>query len=212
VYVGNNPVNYVDPTGHMPHLVKNITAQVYGRSGLPSGVVSAAVIGYNMVNGNSQELFNSFHDIAQINIVKALNGNALVEVGLTGTRVDVVGSGAQAWEVKPLGGESAEPQLLAAEANGLRRGKPLAPISGIEMGVPNLYMRIDFPAPGEARYSFYKHNAKGQEVRVSSVGATITIGAWMAAGFAVAGTIGGSLPLIEGATVTLPALETLLAP
>jgi RHS repeat-associated protein len=209
-YVGNSPVNYVDPTGHMPHLLKNLAAQVYSHAPISSGVMSAAVFATNFATGGIWELFNSFHDIAQINIVKALGGQALLEVPLIGTRADVVGLGAQVWEVKPLLGASAQRQLLAAAANGLVPGTTLLGqvLEGITIA-PNLYMRINFPAPGEARYSFYRYNDEGQEVSINTMGAVRIVSGWIALGGIAAVALVGAI--VAAPEITLPSLAWLLA-
>ncbi len=169
-YVQNNPLTHVDPTGHMAANALNSIAAAYSIFGnnQTSAQVSKAVI---LANG--WNFYTALHEIAQVNIYRALvergyapileqkiksNENTLLGLGPKKTyEADVVANGLL-WEVKPLGGASPKKQIEKYTELGGYVAAPtgtLESIKGIYI-VSGIYMKIDFPKAGEARYSFYK--------------------------------------------------------
>ncbi len=192
VYVHNNPLVYIDPSGNMPVWSLNLIAATYAKSKPADWEASLMVFGANGVLGDTKHysLFTPFHEIAQINIAKVIydKTGALPELekkiptgeteffGLKKKtyEADIV-SGDKVWEVKPLNGQDPKPQLeLYKKIGGLTEGEKLPTISGITV-FDDIKMRISFPEMGEARYSLYQQGSDGTVKSLTTVGAAFAV-------------------------------------
>jgi hypothetical protein len=204
VYVQNNPLIYVDPTGHTYTWALNLISKGYNHGSFNTADASLMIFGantlsfiapdmsdgYNKNEPNFKELFVPFHEIAQINVAKALfkqyGKSSTLEKKLdTGERkwfgfkkkyyeADIV-LDKKVWEVKPRNGKDPKAQLeLYKKIGGLTEGIKLSTISGISV-FDNIKMRIEFPNKGEAFYSLYSVGDGGRIRELSTIGAAIAV-------------------------------------
>ncbi|MBW4082933.1 RHS repeat-associated core domain-containing protein [Paenibacillus sp. S150] len=189
-YVSNNPLTRTDPTGHTWEWALRSIASVYSKGKVNDAEASSMVLGANVISfvfpssskaGYSQ-LFTPLHEIAQINVAKALykkygkmptlekNLKAKINGKTKKYEADIV-LGKKVWEVKPLNGMDPKPQLEAyKQAGGLTEGERLNTISGITV-MGDLKMRITFPEAGEAYYSLYLLDDNGRVTKLTTVAA-----------------------------------------
>ena len=167
-YCINNPLKYIDPSGNMPVAWLNGLSTAYNSGALTPGLTSTAILLCNIGN-----IYNGFHEIAQINIAKRLSEMGYVtqlEYGIgSGFEVDIVANGKFAWEVKQTGVDpSSQLNKYIQLSNGfLQNGFRLNPIDNIPI-FNNIKMQIVFDDYGGANYSFYKIGGGGQKVTVTS--------------------------------------------
>ncbi|WNC14273.1 hypothetical protein RGB73_26935 [Brevibacillus brevis] len=185
IYTHNNPLKFIDPSGHMPVWSLNLISATYNSGVVADWEASMMVFGGNTALGNGKHtsLYTPFHEIAQINVAKKLYEmtglqpelEKSLETGETEFfgllkkkyEADIV-LGNQVWEVKPLNGQDPKPQLeLYKKIGGLIEGKKLNTISGITV--------FDQINKGEARYSMYVQNDDGTRKALTTVGAAIVI-------------------------------------
>lgn len=192
-YVNNNPLKYVDPSGHMPKNLLNGFLKNF-LNGRNDGTkytdlqLSDAVLN---ANGDNR-IYLAFHEIAQIHTAKAIH----LKTGLSTTLeyhieqeiawwpnkhywVDIVTSNGQMWELKarrdvPYGDtdgyyEDAEEQLTKYQSvNGkLVRGAQYRTIKGIIVE-GDLYMDIEFFDKGKIFYEFYLNYGNGKTVSMTT--------------------------------------------
>lgn len=192
-YVNNNPLKYVDPSGHMPKNLLNGFLKDF-LNGRNDGTkytdlqLSDAVLN---ANGDNR-IYLAFHEIAQIHTAKAIH----LKTGLSTTLeyhieqeiawwpnkhywVDIVTSNGQMWELKarrdvPYGDtdgyyEDAEEQLTKYQSvNGkLVRGAQYRTIKGIIVE-GDLYMDIEFFDKGKIFYEFYLDYGNGKTVSMTT--------------------------------------------
>lgn len=187
-YVENNPLTYIDPSGHMPHFLLNgfLVDFIGGRNNgtrYTNWELSNAVFN---ANGNSDKgRYKALHEIAQIHAAKKIHMESGLSVQLeyrvTEKRkywldsnyfVDIVAGNGRMWEVKarrdtPFGStdgyyEDAEAQLdkYSSLNDKLKRGGTYKPIEGIDI-VENLRMNVEFIEKGKILYDFYLVNDGG---------------------------------------------------
>jgi RHS repeat-associated protein len=167
----NNPLKYTDPTGHSPAWFLNSISNLFNSCPLFSipGLISA-----NILLANAFNIYNGFHEIAQVYIAQRLSEMGYqtqleYKVGKN-NKVDVVANDFYAWEVKAKG-DNPTPQLngYISKSNGtLTKGFYMEPIENITI-VGDIKMRIDFDTAGGANYSFYQNSLNGEQLAVSSV-------------------------------------------
>lgn len=157
-----------DLNGNMPVLTLRTISQWYNNGHLNPRETTALGIVFNGLN-----VYNAFHEIAQLNIAKTIYGSGYgtpileytvkskTETNFFGVpkkyEADIV-LGAQMWEVKLAGSftqNSFNEQAQIYMNNGdLSLGSPMQPIVNIPI-YRDIFMRIDFPQPGLAEYKFY---------------------------------------------------------
>ncbi|WP_157128215.1 hypothetical protein [Brevibacillus parabrevis] len=165
-YGHNNPLKFVDPSGHMPVWSLNLISGTYNSGVVADWEASMMVFGGNTALGNGKHpsVYTPLHEIAQINVAKKLyemtGQEAELEKSLDTGETEFFGLlkkkyeadivlGNEVWEVKPLNGEDPKPQLeLYKKIGGLTEGKQLKPITGITV-FDQIKMEITFPNKGE---------------------------------------------------------------
>ncbi|WP_223067787.1 RHS repeat-associated core domain-containing protein [Paenibacillus caui] len=173
-YVENSPLVYTDPTGHMAVDELNGIAALYSSGILTSGEASAAII-----TANKKGFYTAFHEIAQVNIYKQLvkkGYSPILEKSIQSNEKNIFGkyktveadvvAGIYLWEVKPRGGASAKKQIEKYTALSDYVPGPvtlLNTMTDIQV-VGNIYMEVEFPSNGEARYSFYRKEVDSRGV------------------------------------------------
>lgn len=199
-YTANNPLKCVDPSGYTYTWALNLISKGYNKGYYNSANASLMIFGSSALSFLAPDmsaptsthfysLFTPFHEIAQINVARALyriyGSHPTLELKLKTDykglfkqkyyEADIV-LGKQVWEVKPKGGADPKPQLeLYKRLGNLREGNKLKTISGIVI-LGNVRMKIEFPNAGEALYSFYEITGNGQTRNMSTVGAAIAVG------------------------------------
>ncbi|GLX65669.1 S8 family serine peptidase [Paenibacillus glycanilyticus] len=166
-YVENNPLGYVDPTGHLKVSGLQKLSDQYNKGYIADANLGPKVLianGLEKAGGIKEGNNTVFHDIAQLIAAKQVykaygkgrNIMPVLEWKLpSGREIDIAYFG-QIWEVKPWG-QSAEEQLSAyvEEGNGdFTRGNELNDVTRFHIyGI--LYMGVYFVAPGEVKYELY---------------------------------------------------------
>jgi len=191
-YVENNPINYIDPSGHMAVWLLNSISKAYNNNVFSDWDASLAILSGNLIsNGKHPSLFTPFHEIAQINVAKHLYKITRQDVVLeksigTGEYYKVFGiwkrekkyeadivMGKEVWEVKPINGRDPKKQLeLYRQKGGLVPSKRLLgqTITGITV-FDELKMKITFPQAGEAIYELYLDKGNGTKEILTTVAA-----------------------------------------
>ncbi|MHB8064408.1 MAG: RHS repeat domain-containing protein [Ruminiclostridium sp.] len=173
-YCGNNPVNFVDPSGHMSAEKLNAYSYIYN--------TARNTDSYNqyIIEDNGLNIYTALHEIAQLNVARELyieyGAEATLEYKIKSkTEKNIFGKcktyeadvvfGRAVWEVKPKG-TSATAQLKKYTENGdLTPGNMLNTVKDILIvdsiyEDKKIYMKVEFPNLGEAKYSFYKKKDK----------------------------------------------------
>lgn len=161
VYVQNNPLNYVDPTGHLSVEVLQGLSIAYNLGQIADGNLGAMVLVKNgLESAEGIKNVTVFHDIAQILAAKQVykkfgKGQMLMPALETrlasGKEIDIMWN-PQIWEVKPFG-QSAEDQLNAyTKEGGYKRGDKLDARTNFHI-YGQLYMSIYFTSLGVVNYS-----------------------------------------------------------
>jgi RHS repeat-associated protein len=173
-YCLNNPLNRTDPTGHSSLAWLNM---MY--AGYMTGVINQELLPWVSFVGNGLNIGKALHEIAQVNAAQTITTSGLFEpailenkMGNTNKRADITAAG-QIWEVKPLNGESPEPQLRDYTAlSGLQRGNNtiLSEKKPIDISIiGNIRMEVTFGEdPGEIYYECYKSRDDGKRIPVSN--------------------------------------------
>ena len=167
-YCKNNPLIYNDPSGHMPVPFLNFASWMYN-----SHLAGAQEISTYTLTMNIGNIYNGFHEIAQLNLAKHLSGlgyTPILEYPVKGVGEIDVFAGGMGWEVKPVGTSGLE-QLDKYMAGGsLIPGHEFAPILGIPIaGKYKMGVTPSLTEPGVANYFFYYTNKEGKKVEVPSV-------------------------------------------
>nr|WP_246281465.1 RHS repeat-associated core domain-containing protein [Saccharibacillus qingshengii] len=184
IYVENNPLKYMDPTGRVAYEGLNAFLSQYAKGETNAGTplstkaLSGAIIDLTGEGG----IYLAFHQIAQVvagkKIFEKTKSATTVEYDLNRYRVDIV-SNNYMWEVKPLRWkedfgwwdkesylvgpvyyEDADKQLAKYESESKNTSKPLKKgfsISKID-DIPiygSLYMNIVSPKNGVLAYGFH---------------------------------------------------------
>ncbi|MFD2170166.1 RHS repeat-associated core domain-containing protein [Tumebacillus lipolyticus] len=203
-YSANNPISYVDPSGHAYTWALRSIAKTYIKGGFNSTEASLAVFfangltyfapdltdGYDKGEPAFNALFLSFHEIAQIHVAKKLyqvyGEIPVLEESISATvngkkkryEADVV-LGSKVWEIKPSGGKQ-DPKVqleLYRKYGGYQLGSKLSPITNITV-LDNIKMDITFPEAGVARYELYIQE-NGVRKILTTIGAAVTIGGFL---------------------------------
>lgn len=181
-YCSNNPVNLIDPSGHMS--VENLNAYSF----IYNTARDTDSINQYVIEDNGLNIWTALHEIAQLNVARELyleyGAEATLEYEIISkTEKNIFGKckkyeadvvyGHAVWEVKPKG-TSAKAQLKKYTDNSdLKPGIKLNTVKDILIvdsfkNDKRIYMKVEFPAPGEAKYSFYRKKDKdGQEEEVT---------------------------------------------
>ena len=173
-YCYNDPINNVDPSGYMPVYALRGASVLYN-----SGVLNASLTSTFALVANGLGAYTAFHEIAQLNVAKALyemGYGSVLEYRITSKteknkfgkckqyEADIV-SGNMVWEIKPSGTDGTA-QLKKYMTDGdLIAGFVMDPIMNIPV-LGDIKMGIVFDKPGVASYYFYKLNEKEEEVIV----------------------------------------------
>ena len=166
-YCYNNPVAYLDPSGHMPVLELNALGILYN-----ANLISAQTLSIIVLAQNGKNPFTAFHEIAQLNLAKHLRSRGyipILEYPVLGVgEMDVYANG-MGWEVKPIGrkgGGQLEKYLLAG---GFSAGESIPMIMGIPI-FGDFYMGlVQSPTePGVVHYFFYTQDSLKETSKVAS--------------------------------------------
>lgn len=167
-YCKNNPLTYHDPKGHMPVPLLNFASWMYN-----SHLAGAQEISTYTLIMNIGNIYNGFHEIAQLNLAKHLSGlgyTPILEYPVTGVGEVDVFVGGMAWEVKPAGTSGLEQLDKYLAGGSLIPGHEFAPILGIPVvGKYKMGVVPSLTEPGVANYFFYYTNKEGKKVEVPSV-------------------------------------------
>ena len=134
---------------------------------------------------NGGNVYNGFHEIAQLNMAKQLflmGRPSTLEYSIKSATEKTAGGKCKSyeidivslnslWEIKPLGGDSAEPQAtLYAMESGMNKGMILPQLTNIPV-FGKYQMYITYPQRGEAYYGFTYLNKQGERVPITSAAA-----------------------------------------
>ena len=166
-YCNNDPVNYFDPDGHMPVQLLNSLYDLYAMSLMSPIAITNICLLFNEFN-----LYNGFHEIAQLNIARHLHINfaysPILEYRINAqNEADIVSNG-RLWEVKPITRSGTSQVNRYIEASGLKRGHGFGTID--EIPIWDKYkMKIESDREcGVAHYSFYYTDEQGNRCIVTT--------------------------------------------
>ena len=171
VYKGNlytycygKPLEHIDSSGRMPVTVLNAISGAYNLGLIDDSSVSAAVI---VLNGGN--VYNAFHEIAQLNVAKKLYSMGYVpvlEYGIPGVGEADIVAGTFVWEVKPISTTAVDQPGKYMAKGGLVAGFDIDEITGIPI-VDDIKMRVASSGGGVLHYSFYndRRDVRSSEVR-----------------------------------------------
>ncbi len=177
LYCSGNPVRFIDSSGNMPVYALQGISGAYNANKLSAEYVSIFTL-----SANGKGVYTALHEIAQLNIAKALSESgqvSILEYSITSKteknkngklkkyEADVV-SGQYVWEVKPIGTTGAAQAQKYCDDGNLRKGKTMKEITDIPI-FGDYKMGIRFNQPGEAHYYLYKVSDKGMKVILSPV-------------------------------------------
>ena len=162
-YANENPCNFIDPNGTMPVSILNYLCWLYGNNYIGDAEISIAVI-----MGNGGNIYNAFHEIAQLNVAKQLYMRGFtptLEFAIDGEGEADISAGGMLWEVKAIGRSGAMQLKRYVDASGMNYGEPLAKIDDIPI-VGNIKMGIisNPIEPGVINYYFYIKNDEKEEL------------------------------------------------
>lgn len=121
-----------------------------------------------MINGGN--IYNGFHEIAQLNVAKKLYSMGyapILEYRVEGVGEADVVAGSYVWEIKPVGTTAVNQPDKYMSAGGLSRGFDMDSITGIPI-VDNIKMQIVSSGNGVLHYSFYNDQGEVQSRDVKS--------------------------------------------
>ena len=164
----NNPVMYRDSSGGMATMFLNMAAKIYS-----AGILNSKTLSGNVLLLNGRNIYLAFHEMAQIFVYRQLQSEGYsyieLEKRINNKEADIVArkNGIKyLWEIKPLGGDSPEPQLREyTNGTGYRRGKH---IPDFQVNVFNsTKMKITSNSSGGIYYAFY--NSKRERISNSQL-------------------------------------------
>ena len=154
---------YRDSSGGMATMFLNMAAKIYS-----AGILNSKTLSGNVLLLNGRNIYLAFHEMAQIFVYRQLQSEGYsyieLEKRINNKEADIVArkNGIKyLWEIKPLGGDSPEPQLREyTNGTGYRRGKH---IPDFQVNVFNsTKMKITSNSSGGIYYAFY--NSKRERI------------------------------------------------
>ena len=165
-YCYGKPLEYVDSSGYMPVKFLNVFSGAYNLGMIDASSASSAVI---VLNGGN--VYNGFHEIAQLNVAKKLYSMGyapILEYRVAGVGEADIVAGAFVWEVKPIGTTTIDQPGKYTSENGLTTGFDIDEITGIPI-ISDIKMRITSSGGGVLHYSFYNDRGDVRSSEVKSI-------------------------------------------
>ena len=165
-YCYGKPLEHVDSSGYMPVKFLNVFSGAYNLGMIDASSASSAVI---VLNGGN--VYNGFHEIAQLNVAKKLYSMGyapILEYRVAGVGEADIVAGAFVWEVKPIGTTTIDQPGKYTSENGLTTGFDIDEITGIPI-ISDIKMRITSSGGGVLHYSFYNDRGDVRSSEVKSI-------------------------------------------
>lgn len=150
----------------MPVKFLNVFSGAYNLGMIDASSASSAVI---VLNGGN--VYNGFHEIAQLNVAKKLYSMGyapILEYRVAGVGEADIVAGAFVWEVKPIGTTTIDQPGKYTSENGLTTGFDIDEITGIPI-ISDIKMRITSSGGGVLHYSFYNDRGDVRSSEVKSI-------------------------------------------
>ena len=169
LYCYNSTTYFVDSEGKMPVPILNGLSGIYN-----SGLLMAEDISVLTILLNGGNIFNGFHEVAQLNAAKYIFDTTGVaptlEYGLSnGKEADIMAMN-MLWEIKPVTQSGLDQLNGYLEVSGMQPGTPIS-FDGIPI-IENIYMglRPKQKEPGVIEYYFYRqHDGKKEQLDSTTV-------------------------------------------
>ena len=163
-YCYGKPLEHIDVSGCMAVIVLNALSGAYNIGLIDATALSAAVI---VLNGGN--IYNGFHEIAQLNVAKELYSMGyapILEYHVDGVGEADIVAGSYVWEIKPIGTTAVNQPDKYLSAGGLSRGFDMDPVTEIPI-VDNIKMQVTSSGNGVLHYSFYNDqgDVKSRDVK-----------------------------------------------
>jgi len=167
-YCLDNPLKYIDPTGHSPVLYLQTMYSAY-----LTGLIDSNFLSILLIGANGYGIGTALHETAQVVAADTISekyGPAVLEYKIANTRksADIVTEDGSVWEVKKLNGDSPVPQLdMYSELAGLHPGVNAGLLSKNVSLIGDIKMEVTFGKnPGQVYYQVYKTREDGVRVDV----------------------------------------------
>ena len=185
-YCYGKPLEHVDSSGYMPVKFLNVFSGAYNLGMIDASSASSTVIALNGDN-----VYNGFHEIAQLNVAKKLYSMGyapILEYRVAGVGEADIVAGAFVWEVKPIGTTTIDQPGKYTSENGLTTGFDIDEITGIPI-ISDIKMRITSSGGGVLHYSFYNDRGDVRSSEVKSIISGRLFWAALAFGIILGGTL-----------------------